>query len=168
VLLSQAAPAAALVVSPYFAGHSTIDATTQAFEYRANVGFDYLPGETQLVIDVEHGMVGDGGLASDITPGNWGFDYNVWAPAGPCRHGRRCGAGGDRASCSMGRLCIAPEDEKEGRGAALGSLPWTPGPGGWYAVPHYMGPSPVRQAMAGQALNLTGSEYAPEASPAPP
>lgn len=80
LLLAGVRPAAALVVAPFFAGHGTINATTQIFDYQANVGFEYLPGLTNLDIDVAHGMVDDGGLISRMTPGDWNVDMDVWAP----------------------------------------------------------------------------------------
>jgi hypothetical protein len=50
------------------------------FDYQANMGFDYLPGLSRIYIDVAHGMVDDGGLISQMPPGNWGVDMDVWAP----------------------------------------------------------------------------------------
>ena len=79
-VLALAAPARALVVDPYFRGHSTITSTTQVFDYRANVPFPFFGSETRLDIDVNHGVVDDGGLSSSIPPGQWNFDMNVWAP----------------------------------------------------------------------------------------
>lgn len=73
-------PASALVVNPHFSGSQTIDRFTQIFDYRVDAGFEFEPGRQQIDIDVDHGMVDDGGLISRVTPGQWEFDMNVWAP----------------------------------------------------------------------------------------
>jgi hypothetical protein len=81
VFLLLAAPAArALVVPAYFAGSTTIDRTTQVFDYRATVPFNYFQDLNRLDIDVDHGVVDDGGLTSNIPPGHWDFDFDMWAP----------------------------------------------------------------------------------------
>lgn len=78
--MAVARPATALVVNPHFSGSHTIDRFTLLLDYEANVGFEYEPERQQIYIDVAHGMVDDGGLISGVTPGEWEFDMNVWAP----------------------------------------------------------------------------------------
>jgi hypothetical protein len=79
---ASAEPAAALVVSPFFAGHATIDSTTSTNDYSVYDGrLQSIFGQTSIDIDVAHGMVDDGGiLGGPATPGDWGFDYDIWAP----------------------------------------------------------------------------------------
>jgi hypothetical protein len=80
-LLWRAAPASALAVNPFFSGHGTIDATSQIGDYRVyDAGLDSLFGQSQIDIDVAHGMVDNGGLISHVTPGDWSFDMSAWAP----------------------------------------------------------------------------------------
>jgi hypothetical protein len=78
--LLAASPARALVVPAFFTGCTTIDRFTQIFDYRANVPFAYYGEQTRLDIDVDHGVVDDGGLTSNIPPGQWEFDFDMWAP----------------------------------------------------------------------------------------
>jgi hypothetical protein len=80
--VTAARPASAVVVNPFFAGHGTIDATTQVFDWtvrdqRLNAFF----GQSQIDIDPAHGFVGDGGaLGGPVAPVDWGFDFDIWGP----------------------------------------------------------------------------------------
>lgn len=78
--LLGAAPARALVVNPFFSGHSVIDATTAELQWRATLDFPYYGSQTRLDIDPIHGIVDDGGISSRFDPGVWDADNDVWAP----------------------------------------------------------------------------------------
>lgn len=80
LVLVAATSAHALVVDPFFSGHSTIDGTTQEIDWRGDAGFEVVPGVTRLDIDVQHGAVDDGGISSRLDPGNWDLDMDVWGP----------------------------------------------------------------------------------------
>ena len=73
-------PAHALVVPVFFAGSTTIDRFTPTLNYQAEVPFPYYRAVTHLDIDVDHGVVDDGGLTSNFTLGDWNFDFDLWAP----------------------------------------------------------------------------------------
>jgi len=81
-VLASAGPASALVVNPYFTGHGTIDGTNQVTDWVVyDAGLQSIFGQSSIDIDVAHGMVDDGGtLGGPITPGDWGFDFDIWAP----------------------------------------------------------------------------------------
>jgi hypothetical protein len=74
--------ASAVVVNPFFTGHGTIDSIhplpiDTVFDSR----LDPIFGQSSINIDPEHGFVGDGGtLGGPVTPGNWGFDFDLWGP----------------------------------------------------------------------------------------
>jgi len=91
LMLAPTKPVMALVVDPFFAGSVTLDAqnfwsvcagSLYCFNGTANVGFDYLPNQSRVYIDYTHGIITDGGIASgsDIVPGSWGYDDDIWAP----------------------------------------------------------------------------------------
>jgi hypothetical protein len=81
LLLLLIAPSARALVAPaYFTGSTTIDRFTQVWQYSVTVPFNYFRDVNRLDIDVDHGVVDDGGLSSSVPPGDWDYDFDIWAP----------------------------------------------------------------------------------------
>jgi hypothetical protein len=86
-VLLRPSPASALAVNPFFAGSTTVDWTHPLANSTVIDGqLDPIFGQSSIAIDIEHGMVDDGGtLGGPLRPSDFsnlagGFDYRFWGP----------------------------------------------------------------------------------------